>query len=86
MPEPGDNVATDYDIARADQDAFAKRKQAPLGEPADKAGRVWPMKSPLSRSPQRQGDPIVFDARRTPRPRHHDRSADQTAARINAPT
>ena len=27
MPETGDNVATDYDISRADQDAFAKRSQ-----------------------------------------------------------
>ena len=30
MPETGDNVATDYDISREDQDAFAKRKGDPI--------------------------------------------------------
>ena len=37
MPETGDNVATDYDISREDQDAFAKRSQD-RWEAADKAG------------------------------------------------
>ncbi|WP_448327441.1 3-oxoadipyl-CoA thiolase [Sulfitobacter sp. M13] len=66
MPETGDNVATDYDISRADQDAFAKRSQD-RWEAADKAGVFADEITPVS-IPQRKGDPIVFARDEHPRP------------------
>ncbi|MCP3883786.1 MAG: acetyl-CoA C-acyltransferase, partial [Sulfitobacter sp.] len=66
MPETGDNVATDYDISREDQDAFAKRSQD-RWEAADKAGVFADEITPVS-IPQRKGDPIVFDRDEHPRP------------------
>ena len=66
MPETGDNVATDYDIGREDQDAFAKRSQD-RWEAADKAGVFADEITPVS-IPQRKGDPIVFDRDEHPRP------------------
>ena len=66
MPETGDNVATDYDISRADQDAFAKRSQD-RWDAADKAGIFADEIAPVT-IPQRKGDPIVFDRDEHPRP------------------
>ena len=66
MPETGDNVATDYDISRADQDAFAKRSQD-RWDAADKAGVFADEIAPVT-IPQRKGDPIVFDRDEHPRP------------------
>ncbi|HBM39758.1 3-oxoadipyl-CoA thiolase [Sulfitobacter sp. SBS6] len=66
MPETGDNVATDYDVSREDQDAFAKRSQD-RWEAADKAGVFADEITPVS-IPQRKGDPIVFDRDEHPRP------------------
>ncbi|WP_386168930.1 3-oxoadipyl-CoA thiolase [Sulfitobacter pontiacus] len=66
MPETGDNVATDYDISREDQDAFAKRSQD-RWDAADKAG-VFADEITAVSIPQRKGDPIVFDRDEHPRP------------------
>ena len=66
MPETGDNVATDYDISRADQDAFAKRSQD-RWDAADKAG-IFADEIASVTIPQRKGDPIVFDRDEHPRP------------------
>jgi acetyl-CoA acyltransferase len=66
MPETGDNVATDYDVSRADQDAFAKRSQD-RWDAADKAGVFADEIAPVT-IPQRKGDPIVFDRDEHPRP------------------
>ena len=66
MPETGDNVATDYDISRADQDAFAKRSQD-RWDAADKAGIFADEIAPVT-IPQRKGDPVVFDRDEHPRP------------------
>lgn len=66
MPETGDNVATDYDVSREDQDAFAKRSQD-RWEAAEKAGVFADEITPVS-IPQRKGDPIVFDRDEHPRP------------------
>jgi acetyl-CoA acyltransferase len=66
MPETGDNVATDYDVSRADQDAFAKRSQD-RWDAADKAGIFADEIAPVT-IPQRKGDPIVFDRDEHPRP------------------
>ncbi|WP_295512515.1 3-oxoadipyl-CoA thiolase [uncultured Sulfitobacter sp.] len=65
MPETGDNVATDYNISRADQDAFAKRSQD-RWDAADKAGIFADEIAPVT-IPQRKGDPIVFDRDEHPR-------------------
>lgn len=66
MPETADNVAADYDINRADQDAFAARSQASW-EAAHKAGHFNDELIPVE-IPQRKGDPIVFDTDEHPRP------------------
>jgi len=66
MPETGENVAKDYSISRADQDAFAARSQAKAGA-AIESGRLAREITPVS-IPQRKGDPIVVDTDEHPRP------------------
>ena len=66
MPETGDNVATDHDVSRADQDAFALRSQQ-RWDAADKAGVFAEEIAPVT-IPQRKGDPIVVDRDEHPRP------------------
>jgi 3-oxoadipyl-CoA thiolase len=66
MPETADNVAADYGVSRADQDAFAARSQARWDE-AQKAGRFRDEIVPVS-IPQKKGDPIVVDTDEHPRP------------------
>jgi acetyl-CoA acyltransferase len=66
MPQTADNVAADYGINRADQDAFAARSQANWAA-AHAAGLF--IEELLSVSvPQRKGDPIVVDTDEHPRP------------------
>ena len=66
MPETADNVAEDYDVSRADQDAFAARSQARYAAAAE-AGHFADELMTVS-IPQRKGDPIVFDTDEHPRP------------------
>ncbi len=66
MPQTADNVAADYDISRADQDAFAARSQARYGAAAD-AGRFDDEITPVN-VPQRKGDALVVSADEHPRP------------------
>lgn len=66
MPETADNVAADYDISRADQDAFAARSQAKWAA-AQEAGLFADELTPVE-IPQRKGDPIIFDTDEHPRP------------------
>ncbi|MBY5935188.1 3-oxoadipyl-CoA thiolase [Tateyamaria omphalii] len=66
MPETADNVAEDYDVSRADQDAFAARSQARYAAAAE-AG-VFADELMSVSIPQRKGDPIVFDTDEHPRP------------------
>ncbi|MFC2970237.1 3-oxoadipyl-CoA thiolase [Acidimangrovimonas pyrenivorans] len=66
MPQTADNVAADYNISRADQDAFAAQSQARWGA-AQKAGVFAEEIVPVS-IPQRKGDPIVVDTDEHPRP------------------
>ncbi|MCI4665491.1 MAG: 3-oxoadipyl-CoA thiolase [Neomegalonema sp.] len=66
MPETADNVAADFNVSRADQDAFAARSQARWAA-AQEAGRFAPEIAPIS-TPQRKGDPIVVDTDEHPRP------------------
>ncbi|MEO9822731.1 MAG: 3-oxoadipyl-CoA thiolase [Paracoccaceae bacterium] len=66
MPQTADNVAQDYDINRADQDAFAARSQARWAA-ASQAG-VFAEEIVPVQIPQRKGDPIIVDADEHPRP------------------
>jgi 3-oxoadipyl-CoA thiolase len=66
MPETADNVAADYDISRADQDAFAARSQARWAA-AHEAGLFGDEITPVI-IPQRKGDDLVVDTDEHPRP------------------
>jgi hypothetical protein len=74
MPETADNVAADYGVSRADQDAFAARSQARWAA-AQAAGVSSPTRSCRWSVPQRKGDPRHRRHRRTPAPRHHSPSS-----------
>jgi 3-oxoadipyl-CoA thiolase len=66
MPQTADNVAADFGISRADQDAFALRSQQRWAA-AQAAGRFADEIVPVS-IPVRKGDPMVFDTDEHPRP------------------
>ncbi|MGX9962680.1 3-oxoadipyl-CoA thiolase [Roseomonas sp. F4] len=59
MPETAENVAQDFQVSRADQDAFAYRSQQRAGR-AQAAGRFAQEIVPVT-IPRRKGDPIVVD-------------------------
>ena len=65
MPETAENVAVDFNISRADQDAFALRRQERAAR-AIAAGVFKEEIVPVT-IPQRKGDPIVFDTDEHPR-------------------
>ncbi|MDO8283461.1 MAG: 3-oxoadipyl-CoA thiolase [Rhodoferax sp.] len=66
MPQTADNVATDFNISRADQDAFALRSQQRWAT-AHAAGRFADELIPVV-IPRKKGDPIVVDTDEHPRP------------------
>ncbi|WP_103258989.1 3-oxoadipyl-CoA thiolase [Tabrizicola aquatica] len=66
MPETADNVAADYNISRADQDAFAIRSQQRWAA-AQAAGIFRDEIVPVI-IPQKKGDPLVIDTDEHPRP------------------
>jgi len=66
MPQTADNVAADYNINRADQDAFAARSQARWAA-AHEAGVFADEITPVA-IPQRKGDDLVVDTDEHPRP------------------
>jgi len=66
MPETAENVAEDYRVSRADQDAFALRSQQRVAA-AMEAGRLAEEIVPVS-VPQRRGDPLIVDTDEHPRP------------------
>ena len=66
MPETADNVAVEYNINRADQDAMAERSQARWAA-AKEAGVFEDEITPVS-VPQRRGDPVIVDTDEHPRP------------------
>ncbi|UTW10129.1 3-oxoadipyl-CoA thiolase [Marinobacterium rhizophilum] len=79
MPETGENVAEQFNISRADQDAFALRSQQRAAR-AQAAGIFAQEIVPVS-IPQRKKDPILFSQDEHPR-------ADTTAeilARLGTP-
>ncbi|MDH5750699.1 MAG: acetyl-CoA C-acyltransferase, partial [Rhodospirillales bacterium] len=66
MPDTAENVAEEYGISRADQDAFAHRSQQRAGA-AIKAGVFADEIIPVS-IPQRRGEPVIFAVDEHPRP------------------
>ncbi|HNN08159.1 MAG TPA: 3-oxoadipyl-CoA thiolase [Azospira sp.] len=66
MPETADNVAAEFNISRADQDAFALRSQQRWAA-ANAAGFFKGEIVPVN-LPQKKGDPLVFDTDEHPRP------------------
>jgi 3-oxoadipyl-CoA thiolase len=65
MPETAENVAADFDISRADQDAFALRSQERAAA-AIASGVLAEEIIPVE-IPQRKGDPVKFDTDEHPR-------------------
>lgn len=65
MPETGENVAADFNISRADQDAFAHNSQVKAAA-AIASGRLASEITPLT-IPQRKGDAIIIDTDEHPR-------------------
>lgn len=66
MPETADNVAADYNVSRADQDAFALRSQAKWAA-AQAEGRFADEIAPVT-IPQKKGDPKLVTTDEHPRP------------------
>ena len=66
MPQTADNVAADFAIGRADQDAFAVRSQQRWAA-ANAAGRFADEIVPVV-IPKKKGDPVVVDTDEHPRP------------------
>lgn len=65
MPETGENVAADFGISRADQDAFGFRSQQ-RAVAAQANGRLAREIVPVT-IPRRKGDPVVVDKDEHPR-------------------
>ena len=66
MPETGENVAEEFHVARADQDAFAVRSQQRAGAAMD-TGRLAREITPVI-IPQRKGEPLIVGRDEHPRP------------------
>ncbi len=66
MPQTADNVAEDFGVTRADQDAFALRSQQRWAA-AHAAGRFQDEILPVE-IPRRKADPLLFDTDEHPRP------------------
>jgi len=66
MPETAENVAAEFGVSRADQDAFAIRSQQRAGR-AMENGRLAQEITAVE-IPQRKGDPLVVDTDEHPRP------------------
>jgi acetyl-CoA acyltransferase len=65
MPETGENVAEDFHVSRADQDAFAARSQD-KAVAAQANGRLAKEITPVT-IPQRKGDPVLVAKDEHPR-------------------
>ena len=68
MPETGENVAEDFQVSRADQDAFAVRSQD-KAVAAQANGRLAKEITPVT-IPQRKGEPVVVAQGRASARRH----------------
>jgi 3-oxoadipyl-CoA thiolase len=79
MPETAENVAEDFSVSRADQDAFALRSQQRTAA-AVASGRLGREIVPVT-LPRRKGAPVVVDADEHPRPD----TTLETLAKLPAP-
>lgn len=79
MPETAENVAADFQVGRADQDAFAVRSQA-KAIAAQASGRLAKEIVAVT-IPQRKGDPVVVDKDEHPRAG----TTIETLARLSTP-
>ncbi len=66
MPETAENVAADFQVSRADQDAFALRSQQRAAR-AQAEGRFAEEIAPVA-IPRRKGDPVIVAQDEHPRP------------------
>lgn len=73
MPETAENVAEDFNVSRADQDAFAFRSQERAAA-AIASGRMAKEITPVT-IPQRKDDPVVVDTDEHPRQTTMDKLA-----------
>ncbi len=73
MAETAENVAAQYDVSRADQDAFALRSQERAAK-AIASGRLAMEIAPVS-VPQRRGEPVIVDTDEHPRETSLDKLA-----------
>jgi 3-oxoadipyl-CoA thiolase len=78
MPETGENVAADFSISRADQDAFALRSQQRALR-AQSDGTFAAEITPVS-VPARKGDPVIVD-----RDEHPRQTTLEALARLGTP-
>ena len=78
MPETAENVAEDFNISRADQDAFALRSQQKAAH-AQESGRFAREIMPVT-LPQRKGEPVIVDTDEHPR-----ETTLETLAKLRAP-
>jgi 3-oxoadipyl-CoA thiolase len=67
MPETGENVAEEFQVSRADQDAFAQRSQERTGK-AQAEGRLAEAIVPVETPGDRKSGPILVDTDEHPRP------------------
>ncbi|WP_299618919.1 3-oxoadipyl-CoA thiolase [uncultured Tateyamaria sp.] len=82
MPQTADNVAEDWGVSRADQDAFAAGSQDRWAR-AHAAGAFADEITPVA-IPQRKGDPVIVDTDEHPRP-GTDAAKLSTMRGINGP-
>jgi 3-oxoadipyl-CoA thiolase len=78
MPETGENVAADFHVSRADQDAFAVRSQERAAR-AQADGRLAREIVPVN-VPQRRGEAVVVDRDEHPRP-----TSPESLAKLKTP-
>ncbi|TPE47481.1 3-oxoadipyl-CoA thiolase [Amaricoccus solimangrovi] len=78
MPETGENVAEEFQVSRADQDAFAARSQNKAAA-AQENGRLAREITAVT-IPQRKGDPKIVD-----RDEHPRATTIETLAKLRAP-
>ena len=79
MPETAENVAEDYQVSRADQDAFALRSQQRAGVAMENGNLAEEIVA--VQIPQRKGDPIVVSQDEHPRPD----TTPEALAKLKAP-
>ena len=79
MPETGENVAEEYQVARADQDAFAFRSQQRAGKAI--ASGYFAEEIVAGRGAGRQGRPGHRRQGRASAPRHHARRRSPSSSR-----